>query len=101
MKPVVKNILLAVCVLILVAVPLFFVKGEFAGADDRSTQGILSIDPNYKPWFHSVFEPKSAEVESFLFAAQAAIGSGIVCFYLGYKKGQQKKSQKEALNDKY
>lgn len=99
MKPVVKNILLAVSVLILVAVPLFFVNGEFTGADDRSTAEILSIDPNYKPWFHSIFEPKSGEVETFLFAAQAAIGSGVVCYYIGYKKGQQKKSMGEARHD--
>lgn len=77
------------------------VKGEFAGADDQSTEAIASIDPNYKPWFSSIYEPASSEVESFLFAAQTALGSGVVCFYLGYKKGQQKKSTKRFSHDQY
>lgn len=95
MKPVLKNIVLIVLVVALALIPLFMVKGEFAGADSQATEAIMGIDPNYKPWFNSIYKPASGEVESFLFAMQAALGSGIVFFYLGYKKGQQKKSNEE------
>ncbi|AHF06600.1 energy-coupling factor ABC transporter substrate-binding protein [Desulfitobacterium metallireducens] len=99
MKSIMKNILLIVLVVVLVAIPLFMVKGEFTGADSQATDAIMSIEPNYKPWFNSIYTPSSGEVESFLFALQAAMGSGIVCFYLGYKKGQHKKSHEEAYHD--
>ncbi|HVJ49307.1 energy-coupling factor ABC transporter substrate-binding protein [Desulfitobacterium sp.] len=99
MKPVVKNSVLAVCVVVLALTPLFISKGKFSGADDLSTATITSINPNYKPWFAHIYQPASSEVESFLFATQAALGSGIVCFYLGYKKGQQKKRQEELHHD--
>lgn len=95
MKPVVKNSVLAISVVLLAAMPLFFSKGTFSGADDQATTAINGINPNYKPWFTHIYQPPSSEVESFLFAAQAALGSGIVCYYLGYKKGQQKRSVQE------
>lgn len=101
MKPALKNIVLIVLVVVITAIPLFTVKGDFAGADNQAKEAIMNIDPNYTPWFKSIFQPTSGEVESFLFALQAALGSGIVCFYLGYKKGQQKKSQEEAYHDEY
>lgn len=89
-----KNIVLAVLVVVLVMVPLIFKSGaEFAGADDQAEQAISSIDAHYQPWFKPIWEPPSGEVESFLFALQAAVGSGIVCFYLGYKIGQKRRTE--------
>ena len=52
---------------------------------------ITEINPDYKPWFSSIYEPESGEIESLLFAVQAAIGAGIVGFVLGRitsKKGE-------------
>jgi cobalt/nickel transport protein len=83
------NLAIALTVVLLAIVPLLLFQGtEFKGADDRSSAGIKELQPNYKPWFKSVFEPQGGEVETFLFAAQAAIGSGITCYILGYYKGR-------------
>ena len=95
MKPIVKNGLLLVIVAVLSFAPLFMVRGgEFAGADDQAKNAISSIDANYKPWFKPLWEPPSGEVESFLFALQAALGSGFVFYYLGYSKGKYNGSKR-------
>ncbi|MHB8125696.1 MAG: energy-coupling factor ABC transporter substrate-binding protein [Desulfitobacteriaceae bacterium] len=89
MKPVIKNGLLILAVIILAFAPLFLAhNAEFAGADAQAEQAISTIDPGYSPWFAPMWEPPSGEVESFLFALQAAIGSGFVFYYLGYSKGK-------------
>lgn len=53
----------------------------FGGTDARVTQ-ILEED-GARPWFTPVFEPGSSEVESGLFALQAALGGGLLGFALG------------------
>ncbi len=88
------NLLLSIGVVTLAIIPLVFIHGvEFKGADDRSSAGIKEIRPNYKPWFKSIFEPQGAEVETFLFATQAAIGSGVTCYILGLYKGRTERSR--------
>ena len=83
------NLLLALGVVVLAAVPLFSIHGkDFPASDDNSSKGIEELRPGYKPWFKSVFEPQGGEVETFLFATQAAIGSGITCYVLGFYKGR-------------
>lgn len=64
---------------------------EFAGADAQAEAMIAQVDPGYKPWFEPLWEPPSKEIESLLFSVQAALGSGFICFYLGYKSGQKSK----------
>ncbi len=88
------NLFIGLGVVALAVIPLIFIRGvEFQGADDRSSAGIKELQPNYKPWFKSVFEPQGAEVETFLFAAQAAIGSGVTCYILGLYKGRTERRQ--------
>ncbi len=53
----------------------------FGGTDARVTQ-ILEED-GARPWFTPIFEPGSSEVESGLFALQAALGGGLLGFALG------------------
>lgn len=90
-----KNLFLLLLVILLAVVPFFLHRdAEFAGADDRAEEAISQIRPDYEPWFRPVWEPPSGEVETFLFAAQAAIGSGIVCYFLGYSKGKKQREQK-------
>jgi cobalt/nickel transport protein len=91
-----KNLLLAFLVIFIAAIPLIFEKNEkFGGSDDKAKAEINKIDVNYKPWFSPIWQPPSSEVESLLFALQAAIGSGVVCYYLGYLKGKSKKVESE------
>jgi len=96
MKPIAKNGLLLIIVAILAFAPLIMTRGaKFAGSDDQAEQAISSLDANYKPWFTPLWEPPSGEVESFLFALQAAIGSGFVFYYIGYSKGKHYASKKD------
>ena len=96
MKPIAKNGLLLLIVAVLAFAPLFMTRNaKFAGADDKAKQAISTLDANYRPWFKPLWTPPSAEVESFLFALQAAIGSGFVFYYLGYAKGKHSASKKD------
>lgn len=83
-------------VIILAVLPLFIAKdAEFAGADAQAEGLIMAIRPDYEPWFSSLIEPKSGEIESLLFALQAAIGSGIVFYGVGYLNGRDKKNEND------
>ncbi|WP_099021357.1 energy-coupling factor ABC transporter substrate-binding protein [Mycolicibacterium palauense] len=57
--------------------------GGFVGTDTAAVESIARTDPGYEPWFHSVFSPPSAEIESGLFALQAAVGAGVFGYVLG------------------
>lgn len=90
-----KNIILIIVALIIVAFPLIFIKdAEFAGADGLAEDAVMEINPDYEPWFEPILELPSGEIESLLFSAQAAIGSGIVCFVLGRMTAKTKKEEK-------
>lgn len=90
-----KNMILFLLIVVLVAVPFIIQQGaEFGGADGRAEEIIGEVRPDYQPWFASLWEPPSSEVESFLFAVQAALGSGFVCYYLGYLKGKAGREKK-------
>ncbi|CFX97976.1 Cobalt transport protein CbiN [Syntrophomonas zehnderi OL-4] len=87
------NIILLVVFLGLILFSLGINKGaEFAGADEQAEEVIAQINPDYEPWFNPLWEPPSGEIESLLFAVQAALGCGFICFYFGYKYGQKGKT---------
>ena len=95
MKPIAKNGILLVIVAVLSFAPLFITRNaEFAGADDKAATAISTFNPNYEPWFTPLWEPPSGEVASFLFALQAALGSGFVFYYIGYSKGKYNGSKR-------
>lgn len=90
-----NNIVLVIIVILLIVSPLVINKNaEYSGADGQAEEVITEIDPNYKPWFSSIYEPQSGEVESLLFAVQASLGTGIICYYLGYIKGKKNDSHR-------
>lgn len=92
-----KNLFLLVIVVALILLPLMMQRdAEFTGADGQAEEVITEINPGYEPWFNSIWEPPSGEIESLFFSLQAAIGSGFVCYYLGYLWGR-KKEQEEQL----
>lgn len=84
-----KNFLLIIAVLALIIVP-FLVKPDapYEGADAQAETAITEIAPNYKPWFSSLFEPPSGEIESLLFSVQAAVGAGLIGYAIGFYKGR-------------
>ena len=86
-----KNLLLLGLTIILIVTPLVLNSGaEYGGADGEAEGLITQINPDYEPWFSSLYEPPSGEIESLLFSVQAAIGAGIIGYYLGYKRGNKK-----------
>ncbi len=102
MKTTVLLILLAIVISI---APLFMVKkqgeGIFGGADDQAKALITTVQPDYKPWFSPIWEPPSGEVASLLFALQAAIGSGVLFYYIGYRKGRSSVETAKPVKDEH
>ncbi|EHP87384.1 energy-coupling factor ABC transporter substrate-binding protein [Methanotorris formicicus] len=83
-----KHIILLGLVALIITIPLIMYAGKgeeqgyFGGSDDVGTEAIEAT--GYHPWFHPIWEPPSGEIESLLFALQAAIGAIIIGYYIGY-----------------
>ena len=79
--------LLVVCPLLSMPVPQAGPGGEaaaiFTGTDDQATEVVRQLAPGYQPWAQPLLEPPSGEIESLLFALQAAMGAGIIGYYFG------------------
>jgi cobalt/nickel transport protein len=89
-----SNWVLVVTVIALAVVPLIFVRdGEFTGSDDQAEKAISEVHPGYQPWFKPLFEPPSAEIESLLFASQAALGAGVIGYVIGLYKGRSQQQR--------
>lgn len=88
-------VIIVICLSAFVLAP----GAEFGGADGQGESQIQEIDPEYTPWFESLWSPP-AETESMLFALQAAIGALIIAFFIGNERGKRvarrKDSEKEA-----
>jgi cobalt/nickel transport protein len=85
-----KNLLLLLLVVIITVIPLIFVGGEYGGADGAAEGLITEINEDYVPWASSPFEPPSGEIESLLFALQAAIGAAVIGFGFGRLSAKNK-----------
>lgn len=90
-----KNCLLLAAVILLISTPLLIIKPSppgliFTGTDSQAQGVIQGLAPDYQPWFASVLKPASAEIESLLFALQAALGAGVIGYYAGYVRGKKK-----------
>lgn len=91
-----QNILFIALAAGLAVLPLLMNPGaEFAGADGLAQEAITELRPGYVAWVQALWEPPSGEVESLLFALQAALGAG----FIGYFLGSRKKSEKKTGND--
>ena len=60
---------------------------EFAGADGQAMEVVTALNPDYQPWFGFFWEAPP-EIASGLFALQAALGAGLLGYYLGFRRGQ-------------
>ncbi|MFK2824092.1 energy-coupling factor ABC transporter substrate-binding protein [Bacillus sp. B190/17] len=92
-----KNIFLLALVVLLAVLPLVVNhSAEFNGADGEAEEAITEISPGYTPWFDSLWEPPSGEVESLLFALQAAIGTLFIGYFIGSSRMKKKLEEKSA-----
>ena len=89
------NALLLLAVIALVAVSLVLGSrhasgdGEkFVGSDSVAAEAVA--ESGHERWFEPLFSPDSGEVESGLFALQAAIGAGILGYCLGRLHGRRR-----------
>lgn len=84
-----RNLVLIAIVLFITGLPLFlYHPSEFDGTDGQAQEAVQSIEPEYKQWIDFVWKPSSGEMESFLFAVQAALGAGVVGYFLGFARGK-------------
>ena len=92
----VVNLALLLLAAVIAVVPLLLVKdSEFAGADTAAMEAVGEIHEGFEPWFRPIWEPPGTETESFLFALQAALGSGVIFYCLGYWKGRNDTTKNE------
>ncbi|MDI6867081.1 energy-coupling factor ABC transporter substrate-binding protein [Methanoculleus sp.] len=84
---------IAVITLIIVFAGIFLFQdaaGEnsWGGADGEAAELIEAT--GYEPWIEPFWEPPSGEIESLLFALQAAIGAVIIGYVFGYWQASRK-----------
>lgn len=84
-------LLILLCVIIALSAFAFAPKdAEFGGSDGGAETAITEVQPDYEPWFASLYEPASGEIESLLFTLQGSIGVGIITYVIGYQKGKNR-----------
>lgn len=63
---------------------------DFGGTDGAAEGVVAEVDPAYEVWAAPLVGELPGEVESGLFALQAAIGSGIVFYVIGWYRGRNR-----------
>ena len=95
------NLWILVAVLTIAVLPLILplpggLAEPFAGADAQAQAAITAANPDYQPWFTPLWEPPSGEIESLLFALQAALGAGLLGYYLGLRRGESQRCKPDS-----
>ncbi|MDY9926156.1 energy-coupling factor ABC transporter substrate-binding protein [Methanosarcina sp.] len=74
---------------------------EYGGADEQAEDAIAEITGGtYEPVAEPFWEPPSAEIESLLFGLQAAIGAGILGYFLGYYRAKSRYEKESGYKGK-
>ncbi|MFD2175731.1 energy-coupling factor ABC transporter substrate-binding protein [Rhodobacter lacus] len=84
-----RTLWLGLGVVVLAIVPLF-IGGDFGGADGAAAELIEAENPGFVPWANPLWEPPSGEIESMLFALQAALGALVIGYVIGRRHERSK-----------
>lgn len=82
-----KHLILLLCTALIIVTPFALNISINGGTDDLASNEIQNL--GYKPWFESIWIPPSDNVETLIFASQAAIGLIIIGYFIGYYKKKQ------------
>ncbi|MCL7413605.1 MAG: energy-coupling factor ABC transporter substrate-binding protein [ANME-2 cluster archaeon] len=86
------ELIVSVIVLLFIALFLYIsstTNAEFGGADTQ-VGGVIEelTDGTYEPTAKPFWKPPSSEIESLLFALQAALGALVIGYFFGYYRGK-------------
>ena len=82
-----RNGILLLVATAIVVLPLIVTGGAEFGGSDGQAQGVIA-ESGYRPWFEPLWTPPSKEIESLLFSLQAALGAGLLGYYVGLRRGR-------------
>lgn len=91
LKPRTTGLLLALAAVITVAPLVLPISGKFTGTDDVASGVIEESRPGYTRWTEPLWTPPSKEIESLIFALQAAAGAGVFGYVLGRLHGSRRR----------
>lgn len=85
-----NNVILLLLTALIILTPLVLpgIQGAFEGSDGLVEEALK--EQGVEPWFQSLWEPPSGEIESLLFALQAALGAGLFGYVVGFRRGRKK-----------
>jgi len=92
-----RDIILLVLVVVIAVAPMVMYsglgdeEGYFTGTDDVASE--IVEDAGYEPNPITLWEPPSGEIESLLFAVQAAIGGIVLGYFIGKWQGEAKRDE--------
>ena len=82
-----RNWILLLMAVAIVVLPLLIKGGAEFGGSDGQAQDMID-GAGYQPWFEPLWTPPSKEIESLLFSLQAALGAGLLGYYVGLRRGR-------------
>lgn len=91
-----KNTVLFLFFLLILLSPLllrYFTRNdveEYKGTDNQGSELIEEIQPGYNPWFALPGKALPPAIENLLFTLQAAAGTGLLFYIIGYYNGRKK-----------
>ncbi|MCX7445337.1 energy-coupling factor ABC transporter substrate-binding protein [Corynebacterium sp. P7003] len=97
---VVVTIALIVLAAAIAVFPMFYNFGDpdaeeqFGGSDGAAEEIVAEQNPDYEPWASPLIGELPGEVESGLFALQAALGAGILGFAIGNYRGRTRAEER-------
>jgi cobalamin biosynthesis protein CbiM len=90
-----RNTVLGVAAIMVIAIAIVVNAAiGLLGTDNQGVELIQKIDPNYRPWFSSFFEP-SGSLELMLFTLQALIGLIIMVYFVLYLRRKRSEWKSE------